>query len=80
MGAAVCIDAHILELLDSKILKRVGDGAAHSGVVLVVVGSVEFDIFIVEEEALLGVEAEGADSERGFVSVNYFLVLGDFGH
>jgi len=68
--ATVGVAAHGEELADAEILQAVGQGDADAGVVLVVVGALEEDVFVVEEKSAVGVEAEGADAEARLVAVD----------
>ena len=57
-------DAAYLQRLDAVLLQLVGDRDAQPGDVLVVGAAADLGGHAVQEEALLGVEADGADAER----------------
>ena len=62
---AVGVAAHFLEPLEAERLQAVGQRHADAGVVLVVAGAADDVGATVQEEALPGVEGEGAQAERG---------------
>jgi hypothetical protein len=73
---AVGVAPERLEALDAVRLEPVGEGAPDAGVVLVVAGALDLHVAPVEEEPLLGVEADGSDAERREIAVG----LGCAGH
>ena len=70
VGCAESVAAEFLELLDSKFMEPIGQGDADAGVVAVIAHAFDFQGLAVEEETALGVPAEGADAEGGFVGVD----------
>ena len=66
MGSAVGIAAVLLEGSDAEILEGVGNGGADAGVVLVVAGAVNAVGFSVEDETLVGIEADGRARRRRY--------------
>ena len=70
VGAAVGVAAHLLEAADAEILEAVAHRDADAGVVLVVAGALDHVGLAVEQEALFGVEGEGADAELGLGAVD----------
>ena len=50
---AIRVDAHLFELLQAELKQRIGNGDAHTGVVLVIADAFENDVFSVEEEAFV---------------------------
>ena len=72
-GRVVCgaigVAAHRLQPADTELDERVRQGDADARVVLMVVGSLDDNVPAVEEEAVVGIEAHGADAERRLVTV-----------
>ena len=59
-----------LSLPTRKYCTRVRQRRAHAGVVLVIAGALELDGLAVQQEALLGIERDGANAERRFVAID----------
>ena len=70
---AVGVAAHVLEAAHAKLLHGIRHGHADAGVILVVAGAEQLQRAAVEEEALVGVEAERANAKRRVAGV-YDLV------
>jgi hypothetical protein len=70
MRHPICVDAHLLEFFQAELEQRVGKCNADAGMVLVIADAFEDDVLAVEEETLVLVELDRADSEirRGFVN------------
>ena len=62
VGAAVGVRAQLLEQRDAVFLDGVGHGRAHAGVILMVAEAAHLDVFAVEEEALVRVVADCAQT------------------
>ena len=78
MGRADGVDAHGLEPLQPPLDEGIGQRDADSGMVLVVVGALQLDVLTVEEEALIGIEAEAADAEGRGAAVHHLVALPHF--
>ena len=63
--AAVGVGAHFLQPAHAEIPERVRHGDADPGVVLVVADALELERLVVEEKALVGVEADRAEAAGG---------------
>ena len=48
-----------------------GTADADAGVILMVVGALEFDALAVQEKSLVGVKADGADAEGRLIAVHH---------
>ena len=70
VGRADGVDAHGLEHPQPRVVHGVRHRDADAGMVLVVVGAMQLDGPAVEEEALVGVEADRADAEGRVVAID----------
>ena len=68
------VAAEFLQLLHAEFLQRIRNGRADAGVVLVIAGAVNLVMLAVQQKAVVRVEADGADAERGFLLINNFAV------
>ena len=67
---AIGVAAHLLEPLDAEGLQRVGKRRAHAGVVLMVARALQLDVPVVQEEPVVGVEAQRANAEGRLAAVD----------
>ena len=80
MGRPVRVAPHGLQALDAKLLQSVGQRRADTGVILVIVGSLEEDALAVEEEAAIRVESNRSNAEAGRMQVDLLSIGNDLGH
>ena len=69
----------LLQFPEPELLQGVRNGDTHAGMVLVQVHALDFHALPVQEEALVGIEANGADAERGVIGIDGFPVREDLG-
>ena len=79
MGRTAGIAAELLQFLQSVHLQGIGNAGTYSGVVLVHVHTFQFQRLSVQEEALVGIEADVANTNRGGHHVHLPTVLPDAG-
>ena len=75
MRTAVRVRAHLLEALDSIILYGIRHADTNARVVLMVTRSHDLDRSVVEEEALFGIDGEGAEADPRRFLIHGLTVL-----
>ena len=78
MAGAVGIAAELLQFLQPVHLQSVGNADTYSGVVLVHVHTFQLQRPPVQEEALVGIEADVADTRSSGISIHQLAMLIDF--
>ena len=70
MGRAVGVEAELPEPLETKLDDAIGQGNAHTGMILVIGGALDLEGLPIEEEAALGIVTNRADAEALFESIH----------
>jgi len=78
MGRTVGIAAELLQFLQSVHLQGIGNAGTYSGVVLVHVHTFQFQRLSVQEEALVGIEADVTNTRSSGISIHQLAMLIDF--
>ena len=77
MGRTVGIAAELLQFLQSVRLQGIGNADSHSGIVLVHVHAFQFQRLSVQEEALVGIETDMANTDWSDYGIHLPAVLPD---
>ena len=78
MGRTVGIAAELLQFLQPVHLQGIGNAGTYSGVVLVHVHTFQFQRLSVQEEALVGIEADVTNTRSSGISIHQLAMLIDF--
>ena len=79
MRGTVGVNAILFQLFDAPSLQSIGDGSAHTSMILMQVDTFQFQRLSVEEEALLRIKGDITDTCCREVNIRHLSILRDGG-